>query len=474
MIILLLKSMNMKKLTSDFFRYFYLLTSFSILFIGFSGIINAQGNYDAGKTKKQTDTTLSKIIYFKSNNLAPQPDYLCNMMNCYILDINGDTVTSWKTYGNNSNICPLCVNTTNHPFPYTIYSKFTDEGYLNGVTTLDIVIIIKNILENRKFPVCDIITMDINNDLYASVSDIIMMYRDVFGLSNNTDNIWMAYDKKLDTPKPFFPLQIENIPDTAIEFTLIKKLDLGYPHNYSIFCDTIDILNNEYRNNYLSNDTVVLDIVNTGNEANVHSFEIQYNGDKPIHGFQISMQFDNNNVEDIKVYNQQGQELGLNEYIVLNNEVRILALSPRGILNNLSYTVKVTSKNNNIEDLKYLIDFNKNPLRLEATDEHFNSTPLKFNFRSKPNANKELTYDDIAINPNPFTCNLYISLDNSTGNTKKIVIYNLLGKKIFEKKYILNMEKEIIVPSNVFPDKGIYLVEIDTGQTKVVKKVIRN
>ena len=149
-------------------------------------------------------------------------------------------------------------------------------------------------------------------------------------------------------------------------------------------------------------------------------------------------------------------------------------MSPRGILNNLSYTVKVISKNINIEDLKYLIDFNKNPLRLEATDEQFNSTPLKFNFTTKPNANKELTYDDIAINPNPFTGNLYISLDNSTDNIKKIVVYKLLGKMIFEKNYKLNMQKEIIIPSNVFPDKGIYLIEINTGQTKVVKKVIKN
>ncbi len=466
--------MNMKKLTSNYFRYFYATIILLLLFNSFSGKIYAQTNSDYGKTKKQADAPLSEIIYFKSNNLAPIPDYLCNMMDCYILDINGDTVTSWKAYGNNSNICPLYVDTSNRPFPYTIYSKFVDDdSYINGVTTLDITIITKNILENRKFPVCDIVTMDVNNDLNASVSDIVIMYQDVLGLTDNADNFLMAYDKKLDTPKPFFPLQIENIPDTAIEFTLIKKLDLGYPHNYSIFCDTIDILNNEYRNNYLSNDTVVLDIVNTGNEANVHSFEIQYNGDKPIHGFQISMQFDNNNVEGIKVYNQQGQELKNYEYIVLNNEVRILALSQRGTLNNVSYTVKVTSKNNNIEDIDQLIYFDKNPLRLEATDEQFNSTPLKFNFTAKPNANIEPAYEDIIIKPNPFSGNLYISSDNSTDNIRNIIVYNLIGKKIYEKKYKSNM-REIIIPASTFPGRGIYLIEINTGQTKVVKKVIRN
>jgi hypothetical protein len=80
--------------------------------------------------------------------------------------------------------------------------------------------------------------------------------------------------------------------------------------------------------------------------------------------------------------------------------------------------------------------------------------------------------NDLVLYPNPNNGNFNIQFTSTTGNEIKVNIHDLRGRAIFNKSYINNgLFNESLELSNV--QSGIYMVTIEDGANKEVKKIIR-
>lgn len=79
--------------------------------------------------------------------------------------------------------------------------------------------------------------------------------------------------------------------------------------------------------------------------------------------------------------------------------------------------------------------------------------------------------NDLVLYPNPNNGNFNIQFTSTTGNEIKVNIHDLRGRAIFNKTYINNgLFNESLELSNV--QSGIYMVTIEDGANKEVKKII--
>jgi len=79
------------------------------------------------------------------------------------------------------------------------------------------------------------------------------------------------------------------------------------------------------------------------------------------------------------------------------------------------------------------------------------------------------TANDIAIYPNPVSESVTVKINAIAGRIKSIVITDLAGKTVYQSG-ILNVNKATIERGNLSP--GVYLISVNTSDSKVVKKLI--
>ena len=83
--------------------------------------------------------------------------------------------------------------------------------------------------------------------------------------------------------------------------------------------------------------------------------------------------------------------------------------------------------------------------------------------------------DGIAIVPNPFNSNFDLSINLQNGERTKVVLYNTLGVKVRE-----FMDKDLLEGVNKLSfdcrdiATGVYMLEINVGETKTVKRIVKN
>ena len=93
---------------------------------------------------------------------------------------------------------------------------------------------------------------------------------------------------------------------------------------------------------------------------------------------------------------------------------------------------------------------------------------------AKPTLPIESEEKIIEMLPNPFVTNFIIAIHSKEDTKAHITIYNSIGIKMKSMER-LNLNKglnNITVDGSAF-SKGIYMVEIRTGETKTVKKIMK-
>ena len=86
----------------------------------------------------------------------------------------------------------------------------------------------------------------------------------------------------------------------------------------------------------------------------------------------------------------------------------------------------------------------------------------------------ELDINKLVMFPNPSKRDFTVQFISKTGSPIKIVVHDLLGKKIYEKDFDNNgnFDENITLNSNI--QSGIYLLTVIDGDQKVVKKMVIN
>ncbi|WP_018616308.1 M4 family metallopeptidase [Segetibacter koreensis] len=84
------------------------------------------------------------------------------------------------------------------------------------------------------------------------------------------------------------------------------------------------------------------------------------------------------------------------------------------------------------------------------------------------------TFNSITINPNPVLSAFYLSINSKQNERARVIIYNSVGVKVKEKQGVnvsKGFNKISFDCSNLA--KGVYMVEINVGDVKTVKKIVK-
>lgn len=85
-------------------------------------------------------------------------------------------------------------------------------------------------------------------------------------------------------------------------------------------------------------------------------------------------------------------------------------------------------------------------------------------------SNNDLTFDNFSLYPNPNKGSFNVKFNSSTNNPIKVSVFDIRGREIFDKGFQNNgLFEENVQLSNV--QSGIYLVTIQDGDKKIVKKI---
>ncbi len=373
----------------------------------------------------------------------------------------------------------------------TIYSQYIngfislnplkDINHLNGVSTFDMVLIAKHILNLQLLPSpYKMIAADVNNSGSISAIDLIELRKLIVNINQTFPNnkSWRFIDADFVFPNPNNPWA------TALpEICQIMNFDEDITKNY------IGIKIGDVNGSAVSNDTLTSVEDRTINEALIFKIENQkFKADeetrlaftssdfKAISGFQFELSFDNESLEF------QGFEKGnLSDFD--ENSLGFSQLQ-EGIISASWVNLNLDQIDNSDEPLFYLtfksiqkghledfIKITENRLKAEAYNNNLELLDLKIEFYDNTfNLETELFQNQ----PNPFHEETFISFYIPTAQTVKLKIFDVQGNPI---KVIRNAFAEgynqFAIQSGDITSTGVYYYQIITEQETITKKMIK-
>jgi hypothetical protein len=85
-------------------------------------------------------------------------------------------------------------------------------------------------------------------------------------------------------------------------------------------------------------------------------------------------------------------------------------------------------------------------------------------------ATSDIIHTDFAVYPNPADDHVTVSLNSAEGSIMEIFVYDMLGKKVLDRKPSGDASTEVLDISGI--RSGIYLIEVSTSNSKSIKKLI--
>jgi hypothetical protein len=343
-------------------------------------------------------------------------------------------------------------------------SVLKNDDFLNGISTLDLILIQRHILGIETFETSNkYVAADINNDSKISASDLLELRKLILGINESfSNNKSWRFCSELPSFTPSSKVIINEkftvehgISDIKnLNFTVIK---IGDINNDSHFNNQVE--NRKYNNcelNYRLNKKL-------GNE---HEIEIYANNIGPLMGLQIAL--DIQNFEFVKIESSQLNIKPVNYNLKYNN-FNFSYSSPTPINIDKSKPIfKIILKSD-------AISTHFNGLSSNLNNEVYNSDLIPKNVFLRP-LEKTKFFKSISVSPNPFDhqTNLeYFSLEPQETN---IQIYNTSGKLLISEKFNSTFGlNNIKITSNQFGDlSGLFFVKLFThNESHVIKLVVK-
>ena len=355
---------------------------------------------------------------------------------------------------------------------YTVKPSFKND-YLNGLSTLDIVILQKHLLDIKKIKSpYDLIAADANNDKKLSASDILILRKLILGskskIDNNTAWRFIAKDFEFsninramaeDFPSSF---KINNLTnDQIVDFVAIKVGDLSGDVKVNDEVEgrseeTISFVINDMLFN--TNDMV---------EIPVYSKDIT-----DIQGFQTTISFDINKLEfegiESGLFNIDEHNYAMNRvnrgYLPVswdNSE----GLSPKNdqVLFTLRFKAIGSSTTNQV------LSFNSDITKSEAYNSAYEVFNVELDYRSGGKDNFVLMQNT----PNPFSNSTVIRFSNPNESTYELNVFDLNGKLVY--KTFGNAQKglnSITIDKSKLSVSGILYYTVSTDINTATKKMV--
>jgi hypothetical protein len=359
---------------------------------------------------------------------------------------------------------------------YTVMPNKNDD-FLNGVTTLDLVLIQRHILnlQNLNSPY-KIIAADVNNNGEITASDLVQLRKLILGtiasLDNNTS--WRFVDGSYTFINDNDPLG-EAFPETYVisqldadmnvDFVALKVGDV----NESAVANDLNRTSNESRNEakvtlemndktFKANDLVDVSLVSTDNNI--------------INGYQFTISFDPASLRFVEV---NENELGFNESNIGTSRIKegIISVSYNDING-------INLENTNLLDLRFealntgnlsnALTINSSFVKAEAYNTSDEIMDVELNISSdSPSAGYVLFQNT----PNPFSNTTEIKFELPKNDFITLNIYDVQGKVIrtIQGQYKKGLNT-ISISSEMIGSTGVHYYKLESGSFTATRKMV--
>lgn len=412
--------------------------------------------YDSCKTLitvTDTDSLCTGNIFRIAGNIETENLEPVSNVN---IELQGSGMPKANTNNNGGYFFPEMTATGEY-----IIKPLKDDELLKGVSTLDLIIIQRHILDiaRLKSPY-KMIAADINNDKKISAADLVELRKAILGMNtsfkNNTS--WKTVDKEYVFPDPNNALN-SNYP-LYHEFTAKRGT-----MNVNFIGVKIGDVDQSYRasaNTEKSKNGITLNQVSK-DEHGSKMFSYQVQGNPRLDGFQLVFDISDVNVED--VYSSIFKDGEFHYHVDGNKLVVIAAAENEKLIGNENlFTVK-TSGAGNIHSLPLMSDdLVKNEI---YTDLRGNTVDI--------NSHDAATTFNLDQNmPNPWTTSTSIPVTVGEDGLVNLEILDNIGRVVYRNNYQLKAGKNMIsLTSNNIDAKGNLIYKINyNGVTKYGKMII--
>jgi hypothetical protein len=476
---------------------------------GTSSITSTEARYKLGLAQLWDQSTCSSSMYFDCDDAADGPQQIAisvwdrswNTDFCTVtIDIQGNncaTVGS-RIAGNISrgqadmvqnvqvtlenittNETKLAITNAQGKFEFqgmNVGSDFTvipskDDDYLNGVSTLDLVLIQRHVLNINKFDnAFKYIAADINDDEKITGSDLTELRKLILGIYPKLpkNKSWRFIDKTsviADIANPWTASETRAVDNfgaavSDINFTAIKIGDL----NGTAAVNANGNIDNRSKNtlmfkaqdaNFVKGEEVIVNIT-SDNFAQ-------------IAGAQWTMNY-NTEALEVKSVLPGAMKLDASNYVAKNGKLGFSWNETKGTsfgANEILFTIVFKATTN--QQLSQVMNITSDVTSSEAYTQNLDVLNLNLTFANRAKDAFTLGQN----NPNPFTDKTTITFTLPQAGTATINIYDLTGKVI---RTISNTyskgQNEIVVKAEDLNTTGVLFYELECQGFKSTKKMI--
>ncbi len=354
-------------------------------------------------------------------------------------------------------------------YDYNIEASKTDD-YLNGVSTLDIVLIQRHILGLSKFEdAYSRIAGDVTNDEKVSASDLVQLRKLILGLIDvlpNNDS-WRFLDPStvMDQEHPWPLDETINIVDLHenMQDQNLMAIKIGDVNN------SVEISANKSGELSRNSKTTTLDYEDKWLEAGEeYTVELRISDNTNIYGFQASF-----NTYDAEIVNVTSDVFEItNNNIVIGEGVSVSVTNPEGSVNG-SNVINILIKANTSGYVSEKLMINdKDALTDEVyLGESLTTYNVELNaLRSIDKVENFIVYQN---EPNPFNDKTNIKFFLPESGMVSLEIYDITGKIIYNVSSEFSKgENSIVINKQTLGGHGVFYYQIQSGNYSDTKKMI--
>lgn len=345
----------------------------------------------------------------------------------------------------------------------------SSDDYLNGVSTLDLIIMQRHILglEELDSPY-KLIAADVNNSQDVSAIDLLELRKLILGIYSELpqNNSWRYVDKSqkfIDTQNPWpikENIQVYDLQDDMMsnDFVAVKVGDVN--GNVTVNPGkTVDSRNR--RDLDLVHDVLKL------NDRNEYLVPFYFKSDENIMGIQLFLEY---NPSQITILDIESGRLNVNEenYSVHDGALSLVWHNERALNSDAEDALFYILIEANGKLEADLFDLNSEGLKSEIYDHNLDVGNVRIERRQNNYQNR--LYQNI---PNPFNSMTTIDFELAKDQDVKIAIYDTNGRlvKLFEGSYQKGLNS-IMLSYNELNGNGIYYYQLDTESFSATRKMI--
>jgi len=351
---------------------------------------------------------------------------------------------------------------------YVVTASKNDD-FLNGVSTLDLVLIQQYILGMRSFDTPhQVIAADVNGDERVSSLDLVDIRRLILGTTSQftSEQSWVFLDasqgfNSVDNPWPLYEtINVDDLQsnETNNHFTAVK---LG------------DVNGNAIANSVLAgtrnSQTAALEISNTTLKANGASeIVLTQTYDETIYGFQLSMDLKDLDITSIEV---NGGALPNSHYVIDNDILKLSDVYPVGT-HDIEITLHVIPHQDMMTSSAVQIDDSQ--IRSEIyVKESLESVQLTLKYNQVFDSVEGMQFELYQNEPNPFSNSTTIGFYIDQPSLVELSVFDMTGRQLYyDQQNYTSGQHSIFIDQSDLNSKGLLYYQLSAGDKVATKRMI--